>query len=375
MRFFHLFSLLTLPVAVILVWWGAAVTTRDVGLSVPDWPRAYGHVNPEGWTEVPAIRLEHGHRLVASLVGILVLIQYLWQFAKYRPGFLEVSGIILSGISYLYLVHQAGKGVSGAWLGAISVGVLGVIWALMTWYAAKWPLLRGLTVFSLFLVILQASLGGARVLEMSDPYGIAHGTLGQLFFCMLVLIAFASSRTWRMAELALPVANQFKARFWTTTLFAVIFVQLVLGAVVRHTQRQQLAAKDIITTGGQMIPPQDHPDLFHLFLHKYWGFFVALLVLHVAWQGRHWLKNVPVLRWIPNLLLVMPLIQVTLGILVILTGKNFWVTNCHVLNGLGLLAFSFLMALSVWAGTCGLGLKGETKPEGEAQPDKSASLA
>lgn len=371
MRFFHLFALLTLPIAVVLVWWGATVTTNDVGLSVPDWPRAYGHINPPGWTEVPAIRQEHGHRLIASLVGVLVLIQYLWQFAKYRPGFLEVSGIILSGVGFLFLVHKGATGTPGAWAGAITVGVLGGLWAVMTWSAAKWPLLRGLTVFALFLVILQAGLGGARVLEMSDEYGIAHGTLGQLFFCMLVLIAFASSRTWRTGRLDLPSTMRWGARVWSLVLFSAVFIQLLLGAVVRHTQRAGLAARDIFTTGGQTVPSAEHPELFNLFLHKYWGLLVALLVLFVAWKARHWLKNVPALRWLPGAMLVMPLVQVGLGVSVILTGKNFWITNLHVLNGLGLLVSSFLVLVSVWAGTFGLGLVAESK----AQPDKPHSLA
>jgi cytochrome c oxidase assembly protein subunit 15 len=377
MRFFHLFSLLTLVVAAVAVWWGATVTTNDVGLSVPDWPLAYGQINPPGWTKVAAIFQEHGHRWATSIVGVLVLIQYLWQFAKYKPGFLEVSGIILCGIAFLYLVHQGGKDVPGAWTGAITIAILALIWAPMTWVAAKWPFLRGLTVFALFLVIVQASLGGLRVLKMSDPYGIAHGTLGQLFFCLLVLIAFASSRTWRQTNLALPAGDILKARIWSGLLFLAVFLQLLFGAIVRHTQRQQLAAHDILTTGGQSIPPTDQPDLFHLFLHKYWGFVVALLVLHVAWQGRHWLKNVQVLRWIPKLLLIMPLIQVTLGICVILTGKNFWVTNLHVYNGLGLLVLTFLMAVSIWAGTFAVGLDAQEDAEGatKAQPDKPASLA
>ena len=38
-------------------------------------------------------------------------------------------------------------------------------------------------------------------------------------------------------------------------------------------------------------------------------------------------------------------IQIILGISVIMTGKNFWVTNFHVLNGLAILAFSFAFAV------------------------------
>ncbi|MEM0970058.1 MAG: hypothetical protein AAGJ31_11945, partial [Verrucomicrobiota bacterium] len=36
-------------------------------------------------------------------------------------------------------------------------------------------------------------------------------------------------------------------------------------------------------------------------------------------------------------------LQVVLGIMVILTGKSFWITNIHVLNGLALLAGAFVL--------------------------------
>ena len=45
MQIFHWFSRFTLLVGLVLIWWGAAVTTEDVGLAVPDWPLAFGKIN------------------------------------------------------------------------------------------------------------------------------------------------------------------------------------------------------------------------------------------------------------------------------------------------------------------------------------------
>jgi heme A synthase len=59
----------------------------------------------------------------------------------------------------------------------------------------------------------------------------------------------------------------------------------------------------------------------------------------------------------------MPVNQVILGVYVILTGKSFWVTNLHVLNGLGILVLSFLVMISVWASTTGIGLLGQSVPD------------
>lgn len=341
-RAFHRYALLTLAVGAVLVWWGAAVTTEDVGLAVPDWPLCYGKINPEGWYKVPALLLEHGHRWLATTIGLLVLGMYYWQFAKFKPGAVEGVGIVLCSFGFLVLIHMGSLGV------ATLVALLGFAWLVLKWYSQRWPLLRGLTTLALLLVVLQASLGGLRVLKMSDPLGITHGTLGQLFYCLLVFIAFASSRTWTDGRLVLPARQAAKARFWTLALFAAVFTQLVLGASLRHTQRDHLAASDILTTKGQWLPPVSPPDVFLLFAHKYWGFFTAVLLIFVAVRARSWLITLPPLRRVAGLLLVMPTLQVVLGIYVILTGKSFWVTNFHVLNGLALLALTSLLVATFW---------------------------
>jgi heme A synthase len=341
-RAFHRYSLLTLAVGVVLIWWGAAVTTEDVGLAVPDWPLCFGKINPEGWYKVPALLLEHGHRWIATTIGFLVLGQYFWVFAHHQPNAAEAGILILTGIGYLVLVYMGQLVIAGLILG------MGLVWLCLTWYGRRWHLLRGLTTLALMLVILQASLGGLRVLKMSNAYGVIHGTLGQLFYCLLILIAFASSRTWVEGTLRLSERTALRARLWSLGLFLAVFAQLVIGATLRHTQRDHLAAGDILTTKGLLVPPIVPADAFVLFLHKYWGFTTAALVLVVAVKAHRWLITLPRLRWVPALLLYLPVIQVTLGIFVILTGKSFWITNFHVLNGLALLALSFLLAATLW---------------------------
>lgn len=341
-RAFHYYSLFTLAVGVVLIWWGTAVTTEDVGLAVPDWPLCYGRINPEGWYKVPALLLEHGHRWIATTIGFLVLGMYYWQFAKFQPRLVEGVGIILCALGFLVLIFMGSVGM------AAFIGVLGFAWLVLKWYSQRWPLLRGLTTLALLLVVLQAALGGLRVLKMSDPFGVMHGTLGQVFFCLLVFIAFASSRTWTEGRLVLSAKAAAQARFWTLTLFLCVFGQLVLGASLRHTQRHRLAASDILTTNGQWLPPASPPDVFLLFAHKYWGFCVALLIVVVAVRSRRWLTTLPAMSPVATLLLFMPGIQVALGILVIMTGKSFWVTNFHVLNGLALLALTSLLVATFW---------------------------
>jgi heme A synthase len=148
----------------------------------------YGKLNPEGWYKVPALLLEHGHRWLATTIGFLVLGMYYWQFAKFKPGLVEGVGIVLCSFGFLVLIYL------GSLITAAFIAILGFAWLVLKWYSQRWPLLRGLTTLALLLVVLQASLGGLRVLKMSDPLGIIHGTLGQVFYCLLVFIAFVSSR-------------------------------------------------------------------------------------------------------------------------------------------------------------------------------------
>src|ERR1700679_1864237 len=68
-------SILLACCTLLLVVAGALVTSRDAGLSVPDWPLSYGKLMPpmEG-----GILYEHGHRMVATTVGLLTIVSMIW---------------------------------------------------------------------------------------------------------------------------------------------------------------------------------------------------------------------------------------------------------------------------------------------------------
>src|SRR5271170_7737748 len=79
----HRFAIFTACCTVLLLTAGALVTSNDAGLAVPDWPLSYGSLLPP---MVGGIRFEHGHRMVATLVGILtiVLAAWLWRVETRR---------------------------------------------------------------------------------------------------------------------------------------------------------------------------------------------------------------------------------------------------------------------------------------------------
>jgi cytochrome c oxidase assembly protein subunit 15 len=71
----HRWQILLACCTLLLVVAGGMVTSRDAGLSVPDWPLSYGKLMPpmEG-----GILYEHGHRMVATTVGNLTIVSMIW---------------------------------------------------------------------------------------------------------------------------------------------------------------------------------------------------------------------------------------------------------------------------------------------------------
>src|SRR5437660_10717349 len=102
----HRFATLVAVCTVFLVLAGSLVTSTNSGLSVPDWPTTYGWnmftFPPSKW--VGGILYEHGHRLIASTVGLLtiVLAAWLWiadprRWMK-RLGLAALGAVILQGV-------------------------------------------------------------------------------------------------------------------------------------------------------------------------------------------------------------------------------------------------------------------------------------
>jgi cytochrome c oxidase assembly protein subunit 15 len=158
---------------------GASVTSKEAGLSVPDWPLSYGQVIPD---LTGGVLFETGHRYIATLVGILTILLAIW-ISRVDPR----------------------------------------------------PWMRRLGWFALGGVIAQGLLGGITVLWLQPPaVSTAHACLAQLFFSTTVAIALFTSRSW--LEGVEPV-NDFgwpSLRSLSMVTPAMVLGQIALGAAFRH---------------------------------------------------------------------------------------------------------------------------------------------
>ena len=137
------FSKFTVFSTLFLIFAGALVKSHEVGLSVPDWPTTYGYnmFTFPIQDMVGGIFYEHSHRLIASFVGLLSIILAVWM------GIVEKR-----------------------------------IWVKKIGY------------FALGLVILQGLFGGITVLYfLPTAVSMIHGVIAQLFFLVVILIAFCYS--------------------------------------------------------------------------------------------------------------------------------------------------------------------------------------
>jgi heme a synthase len=284
-----------------LIFAGAMVTSTGSGLAVPDWPLSYGRIMPR---MIGGIFYEHGHRMFAATVGLLTVMQAIWLQWREPKRFVRI-------------------------LGWSAVGA----------------------------VIAQGVLGGITVLLLlPKATSIGHAALAEVFLCLNMSIAFFTSRAFgRMRETELatsPVSL-------TTGLVAVVYLQILAGALMRHLGAG-LAIPDFPLAFGRIIPPITTAAIAANVAHRLGAVIVTAVMLVTVVKAFRTAN--PILRKLSALLLVMVSLQVFLGGVVVWAGahnlryyhslegelaiRNATVTSLHVLIGASTLVVSLLLALS-----------------------------
>ena len=275
---------------------GAFTTSIGAGMAFPDWPLSNGSLNPHGWLSNLAMFAEHSHRLSVGVLTTLTIILAVWL-----------------------------------------------------WVADRRAWLRKLGLFAVGLVLTQAVVGGLRVLldarqvAMIDTsvgrlFAMLHACLAQLFVCTLIAIAAACSRGWIERSAAVGAGVRRLGRLCC----ALLFLQLAIGAVMRHSfAGLAIPTFPWSTPAGGLLPDFWNFRIGINFAHRTMA---AILAVALVWFAvRLWSsRTAPLaLRTGASLLVSLLALQIFLGAQVIWTSRNPEVTTAHVLVGAMTLATTF----------------------------------
>lgn len=285
----------------LLVTLGAFTTSIGAGMAFADWPLSNGSINPEGWLENLSMFAEHSHRLTGMMMGLITI-----------------------GIA--------------AWL----------------WLREERPWLRQLGGWALAIVIFQGLLGGQRVtldaiavpgfhMSLGQMLRIPHGILAQIYVCVLIAIAVASSKAW--IERAVPVSAA--VRKLGLACCALLLLQLTIAATMRHN------------AAGLAIPTFPYSTADHHWLPAAWDFRVSIHFLHRAMAAvlgvalvafaitiQRDRATTPEMRIAGWSLVGLVALQITLGAEIIWTMRKPDMTTAHVVVGALTLALTFWLTWS-----------------------------
>ncbi len=322
----HRFACFCTGSVLFLICIGGMVTSKDAGMSVPDWPNSYGYnmffFPWQDW--VGGVFFEHSHRLAATGVGTLTIILAVWLCFQER----------------LWL----------RWMGL------------------------GAVIF----VVLQGIVGGLRVIWHLDWLGVPHAFLAQSFFIYMALIALFTSRWW-LADRREATAPKWTGR--VVAVVALIFCQLLLGATMRH-EHAGLSINDFPLAYGQVWPKTDaasmaaynHERLKHqeyatspLYIdiqmaHRAGAVLVTLAILAAVTAMWRTPGTAAILRRWSGVWVGLVVLQVLLGACTIWTNKAADVATTHVATGALTLVLGALLAAMSWR----LQSRGEVATKGVA---------
>lgn len=309
----RIFSKMLCFVTLLLIFLGGLVKSTESGLSVPDWPTTYGQFMFAFPLDqmVGGIKYEHTHRMLASIVGLLTLILCLWIWKKDDR-----------------------------------------LW------------MKRLALAAFVAVVLQGVLGGMTVRYFLPVWlSTMHGVLAQTFFLILVMIAYGLSKERKESRQEDDAADGKWIRF-VLIFTGMIYVQLILGNLMRHTE-SGLAVPDFPTMAGSLIPSmnQEMVDRINVWrfehnldpvtigqvhihiMHRLWAFLILFKLIYINYIAYQRYFNKPLMMKTLMLLNLAVALQIMLGIATVLFHKEPITTTFHVAIGAVVLFLSFLLLL------------------------------
>jgi cytochrome c oxidase assembly protein subunit 15 len=340
-KLLHWYAVVAAASVSLLICSGGLVTSHEAGMAVPDWPNTFGYnmflFPVSRW--VGGVFFEHTHRLIASTVGILTVILCIALFVIESRRWVKTLGLIAVGA-----------------------------------------------------VIVQGILGGLRVTENNAVLGLFHGCLAQSFFALMATIALVTSRFWERLEQAgsgperqrkgvathqspntpslSPLTSHLSlltsCRRWVVVVTGMVFLQLVLGASMRHSHAG-LSIPDFPFNYGHLFPPLDAASIDKInqargaaaqpytsawlillqYVHRLWA---VLIVAGLVFTSVRLLRN----RFLPlffrrcaSVWILLVFVQFCLGAWTVLSNKAADVATAHVFCGALTLMLGVLLAVSL----------------------------
>jgi cytochrome c oxidase assembly protein subunit 15 len=238
----HCYAILLAVCTLFLVVAGASVTSKEAGLSVPDWPLSYGQVMPQ---MTGGVFFEHGHRMVATTVGFMTIILAVWlarvetrRWMK-NLGFVALGAVILQGLLgglTVKLLLPPAVSIAHACLAQLffSTTVAIALFTSKSWMDGAevvedhgWPSLRSLAVITPVMVLVQIALGAAFRHR-------AIGVLAHVLFSMVVMVVVLFTATFVMHQFPEHRALNGAAK----AVLGITFLQVMLGVAAYYTRLQ-----------------------------------------------------------------------------------------------------------------------------------------
>jgi cytochrome c oxidase assembly protein subunit 15 len=203
---------------------------------------------------------------------------------------------------------------------------------------------------------------------MKDQIGIFHACVAQAFLGLLVFIALVTTQFWRSLPDRLVDSQDFsRIKTLAIGITVAIYVQLALGAMMRH-QHRDLAILDFPTANGTWLPDTSATALaninawrdaralsdvtaFQIWLqmaHRFLALIIAIAI--IAFCARIWreVRSFAPLKRLSALWVALVLCQIVLGAWVIWSNKAADVATAHVALGAVMLSFGVTISAICW---------------------------
>lgn len=286
-------SLIAVITTFVLILWGAVVHNTESSLACPDWPLCYNQLFP---TMEGSILIEHGHRLLATLVGLLTIFLVVFA-AKERKESAEKNHIFK------------------------------------------------MSCLALFLVIAQGALGGITVIyRLPTIVSTSHLGLSLIFFSTLIYI---NHKAYPVADRFQKLSDETKNLIKTTwkpitrhgvlLALSMLYLQILLGAFMRHAgagaacglgPSNSLLCRNFENFALTLWPhvPQAQLNM----VHRMYAVVVFLVVSYFAIRTSHLFKADKKIKWGSLAPFIFISFQVFIGIMTVALNMAVVPTTLHL---------------------------------------------